>query len=141
MSARARKAANVFIVAWLVLQFALPIRGFVRGKHDTRGDFSWNMYASQFRVDERYVVITPDGRGVRLKLGDYFVRSGRWTSAFHRDTLPAFNAWLCDELPRRGLAGTLVVRARVSENGGPYVDLVTPNAHACEVEGYAVLPP
>ena len=141
MSSRARIAANVFIVAWILLQLALPLRGFLRAKHDTRGDFSWNMYSRKFKVDQRYVVITPDGRGVRLDLGDYFVRSGRWTSAFHRDTLPAFHAWLCDELPRRGLEGTLVAKASVSEGDGPLVDLVTPNARVCEVEGYGVLPP
>jgi hypothetical protein len=128
-----RTALNAFLAAFLAVQLLVPLWGFLRPSADTTGSFSWNMYSQRYQVDARYVLLTPEGKGELLDPHDFMNRPDRWTSVMHRETLPAFHRWLCEELARRGRRGQVKAKVRVSANGEPWQDLVVPpNSTVCE---------
>ena len=93
-----RAATNAFIVAYLCVQLLVPLRGLLMDKSDTRGDFSWNMYAGRYTCLTSYMIRTPGGMPQIVDHRPYFKREKSSGKIFHRDVLPVFHAWLCDEL-------------------------------------------
>ncbi|HVS66017.1 MAG TPA: hypothetical protein VMT85_21235, partial [Thermoanaerobaculia bacterium] len=89
---------NAFLIGFLLLQLTLPLRGLVREKLETRGNFSWNMYSQVYSCETRYVLLTPTGRGEWIDPREYSRDPGRIATVFRNDWLPVFNEWLCAEL-------------------------------------------
>ena len=138
---RASRRRNIFVVCYLAIQLTLPIDGFVRGKMDTRGDFSWNMYSQHYGCDVRYVLLTPDGKGLLVDNKKYSRRPDRINTVFRRDWLPIFNDWLCAELQREGKSGELKARITCRHNHGPMLDLVEPYSRVCSISARGVRQP
>lgn len=130
---RARRRRNLFILIFLAVQLTLPIRGFVRPKLETRGNFSWNMYSQQYSCQARYVLLTPDGRGLWVDHREYSRVPERISAVFRSDWLPDFNDWLCAELRREAKYGRLKARIRCQHNFGPQVELAEPYEEICEI--------
>ena len=132
-----KRATDAFILAFLALQLALPVRGLVRGKLDSRGDFTWNMYSQRYTCDGRYYWLKPDGQALRLE-PRYMVADGRFSSVCHRDRLPRFHAWLCDEVERREPGSELRGTVRAAHNLGGERHLVTASTPICSAADYGV---
>jgi hypothetical protein len=130
---RAVRWRTVFVVAYLLLQVTLPLRGFLREKLETRGNFSWNMYSQLYTCNARYVLLTASGQGLWIDQREYSRDPDRITTVFRSDWLPAFNGWLCDELGRQGRYGTLKARVRCAHDLGPRVELVEPYREVCVI--------
>lgn len=124
---------NLFILTYLALQLTLPLRGYLREKLETRGNFSWNMYSQQYSCDARYVLLTPDGRGLMVEPEDYARRPDRIGTVFRRDWLPVFNDWLCGQLREEAKYGNLEARVRCRHDFRPRVDLLEPYTLICTI--------
>lgn len=131
-----RTRLQPFIVGFLALQLLLPLPGLLRDKRDSRGNFSWNMYADTYTCSVLYVVREEGGMIRSLDHRAYF-RDGDPTSIFHRDALPAFHAWICESIETRG-AGHVEALVTCSANGGPWIDLVEPAAAICTADNHGV---
>jgi len=129
---------NLFILAYLGVQLFLPLRAFFYDKLETRGDFSWNMYSQRYQCLTVYSLTTPEGKTHPLNHKKAFRRSDRSQAVLHRDRLPAFHAWLCDEARRNGALGSIRATVRCSVNIEPGVDLVEHNVDLCTAPNYGV---
>ena len=130
---RKRALINVFIVIYLAIQLTLPLRGFLREKLETRGNFSWNMYSQLYSCDARYVLMTPTGRGQWIDHEELTRIPDRIQTVFRDDWLPIFNEWLCDELYEQGRVGNLRARVRCKHDFGPEVELLAPYREVCTI--------
>ena len=54
-------ARNTLLITFLAFQLLLPLRGFVRDRFESRGNFSWNMYSETYTCRLKYEMLTPDG--------------------------------------------------------------------------------
>ena len=135
MKPMARLLTQFFIMAYLAVQLLVPLRGLVQDKFETRGNFSWNMYSRRYSCGTAYT-LHADGVVRSIDLALYL--RGQTPKAFHRDTLPRFHAWLCDELDAQ--RGTRLIGAvafcRIDD--GPRVDLVRPGIDICVADDYGV---
>jgi hypothetical protein len=93
---------NLFLVAFFGLELAIAVPGFVYDKHETRGNFSWNMYSVDHQCDAKYALYLADGRGFPVEYQKAFNRADRAHIVFHRDTLPVFHRYMCEELAAEG---------------------------------------
>lgn len=135
----ARRARDLFVIAFLAIQLALPLRVLWRERADSRGHFSWNMYSRAYRCDVGYQVLTPEGRVEAIDHRDYVARRRRASMLFYRDVLPRFHAELCDQLRADGQLGTL--RGSVScitDNQGSPDELIRTNEDLCTADNYGV---
>lgn len=136
-----RIRTNAFIIAFFALQLLLPIRGFVYDGYETRGRFSWNMYANVNRVRANYAWVTPEGEQIPFNYKEYFNNRFRATLVHHRVTLPKFHAFLCEELEKKHPGGRLYGHVKRKFNDGPEVDLTPPyGADLCTLPNYGVPP-
>jgi hypothetical protein len=119
-----RHLMNAFLVLFLTLQLILPLNGCFNPAQDTRGNFSWNMYSRVYRCRYKYEWVSRYGQRDPVDIKRYFNRPKLATKIMHRDTLPAFHAWLNTRLRVDDPQGSLQARIRSSENGGPYQNLV-----------------
>ena len=126
MRTHPRIPLQLFVVAFLAFQLFAPLGGLFRSKQATRGNFSWNMYADSYRCSILYTLREPDGRIRTIDHRSYFRNRASSMRVFHRDVLPAFHAWLCQEQ-----TGRLEALVSCSENGGPWLDLVDPAVDLC----------
>ena len=124
-----RLATHLLVAAYLALQLALPLPGLLRDKHETRGDFSWNMYAHDYACSIAYTVHGADGALRALDFEAQFRNSMSSSKVLHRDVLPRFHAWLCAE--RLGPSESLRGLVSCQLDGGPWTDLVDPTADLC----------
>jgi hypothetical protein len=102
---------SLAVLGWVLVQLLLPARGLLSSKFDSRGNFSWNMYADVYGCHVLYSLTDATGRTIALPLQQYFNRPDQLHMILHGDVLPRFNEWLCAELQREGKTGR--VRAEV----------------------------
>ncbi len=129
---------NLFIAAYLMIQVTLPLRGCLYEKFETRGNFSWNMYAYSYECTIQYRVDTPEGETLWPKHKDHFKREGNTGNAFFSDNLPEFHRWLCDKFRYEGKLESMQGYVICSLNGGPYRELVDRSVDLCTALNYGV---
>lgn len=132
---------NTFIVVFLALQLALPVRPLLQDRYDSRGHFSWNMYSQNYHCSARYTLTTPSGTTTRIKHEKHFKRSTRANMIWYRDVLPSFHRYLCEYYARKDELQSLSGDVRCSWNGAPSLPLVDPAVDLCRAENYGVPPP
>ena len=132
---------NAFVIAYLAVQLTLPLRGFLREKLETRGNFSWNMYSQRYTCEARYVLMTPTGRGLWIDHREYSRVPDQISTVFRADWLPIFNDWLCEELHQQDQLGERRARVRCRHDFGPRVELVEPYREVCSISEQGVLEP
>ena len=132
-------ARNVFVVLWLAVQLLLPIRGFLWDKYETRGNFTWNMYSKVYNCQVRYLFIGEDGAVEFLDHKRYFNRPKRARMVYHRDSLPKFNSWLCEQLRREGRPGRVIGAASCTLNDEPRTELMDQSVDMCTDPDFAVI--
>ncbi len=129
---------NFLIVAYLVIQVALPLRGFLFDKYDTRGNFTWNMYSKQYRCGVRYARLTERGPEL-FDHREFFRRDRVVMRVFHRDVLPEFHKYLCEEaLGQPENPAYIQGSVKCQLNDKPPQELIQPEANICEADNYAV---
>ena len=130
---------NLFILIYLSIQLLLPLRGVFQDKLQSRSDFSWNMYSQLYNCQAVYVLTTPDGKSRPMPYHKAFYRWDRVKMIFHRDRLPRFHAWLCDNAQQNGVLGSIraTVRCAVSTDERR-VDLVKSGVDLCTASNYGV---
>lgn len=133
-----RTRTNVFLVVFLLVQLVLPLRGFFTDKYESRGNFSWNMYASKYSCRAAYTLVRGDGRRVEIDLHEKFRLPSHLGKVAHLDVLPSFHAWLCDDLERRGARGRLFGSVHCRLNDDPPRRMVAETVNLCGAENYGV---
>ena len=128
---------NLFIIAYLIVQVALPLRGCLYDRFDNAGEFSWNMYTYLYTCEYGYRLDTPGGETRWPRDEDYFNRPTR-AQFLHADSLPEFHRWLCDKFRRQGEMGTLRGYRNCFINDGPEVSLVDSSVDLCTARNYGV---
>jgi len=136
---RGNLRASLLIGIFLVVQIALPLRGFVYDKHDTRGNFSWNMYSQGFECQMTYLASYADGPVVEVDHRHFFHRRSRHQLVFHRDVLPTFHSYLCEELGKSGDLVRVDGICLCSHNSQEFEPLVRDTVDLCSDENYGVI--
>ena len=132
-----KRARDAFLLVFLALQLAAALPGLVKDRHETRGDFSWNMYSARYRCRVHYEIELPDGTRHPVRIEKAFNEPDRTTRVFHRDRLPGLHAFLCDhrEDPRSRIEGSVAC----SLNAEPAVELIERAADVCSAANRGVL--
>ena len=138
MTTPSKTVKNAAIIAYLAIQLILPLRGFIWNKHETRGNFSWNMYSQTFQCRVRYRLHKTDGGVGRISHRELFNRPKRAAMVYHRDVLPAFHEFMCEEFRNRGDMEKITAKMSCSLNKGPRVDLVHRSVDICTAENFGV---
>ena len=129
---------NAFIIAFLSIQLIVPLRGFIWDRFDTRGDFSWNMYADDYFCLTSYRLISSGGEERRIDFWRFFNTPARSPRVLNRAVLSQFHAWWCREL-RRTTSDPLLGRVGCQLNGGPMIALITPAVDICSAPNFGVI--
>jgi hypothetical protein len=140
MTLDSRTRTNIFLLLFLGVQILLPIRGFVSDKFETRGNFTWNMYASKYSCQAGYTLVRSNGEKIPIDVRRKFRREGQLGKVSHLDVLPSFHAWLCSDLEQRGERGRLFGTVTCRLNEGAPRKLVSDTVNLCGEENYGVLP-
>jgi hypothetical protein len=90
------RASRAFIVGYLLVQVALPLRTLLRDPLDSPGDFGWTMYSDLVRCSVAYVRVDADGIDRDIDPRGLLNRASRIGRVLRRDRLPHFHAWLCE---------------------------------------------
>ncbi len=136
---RLSRTTHQAIALFVLVQLCLPLRGFVLDLHQTRGDFSWNMYSHRYQCRARYAERDSTGKVERIDYREHFQRRSRAPMVFHRDALPAFHASLCSVVAPAERGRELIASVRCSINNGPRQPLVAEGVDICSAPRYAVL--
>ena len=134
----ARRNSNIVIIGFLVFQVFLPIRGLVRDKFDTWGEFSWNMYSQTYECRARYRVVDQSGTQRDLNLQQYFALPGKVGRVFNRQDLPRFHEFLCQQIAREGTPGRILARVSCTRNKVQTESLVRESEDICTAANHAV---
>ena len=134
-----KSLANPAIAVFVALQLVYPISGLMTDKFDTWGSFTWNMYSETYTCNSFYWIQSPDGQKTPINIRKFFRRSGRTARIFHRDFLPSFNAWLCDQLTQERMEGTLMARCDCKTTMGIQESLVDSLVGICDAPNYGVI--
>jgi hypothetical protein len=129
---------DLFILVFAVIQLVVPLRGFTSDKHESRGNFSWNMYSKSFSCRIRYVRYDVDGRAAPYDHKRHFATDKGPMKVYHRDELPRFHAWLCEELSRDPKFARLEGAVNCRLNRGERTDLVPKGTDICASENFGV---
>jgi hypothetical protein len=129
---------NVFLVAFFALQLAAAVPGFVYDKHETRGNFSWNMYSTSHECSGKYALVLESGKLVPIEYENAFNRPQRAHIVFHRDTLPEFHRYLCDELVYKGGGKRIHGQVECKIDKGRRIVLVERSVDVCTAPGWGV---
>jgi len=129
---------NLFIVAYLIIQLALPLRGFLYDRFESSAFFTWNMYSNLYLCQHQYRLETPEGETRWLTHEDYFNRPFISMRVFFADVLPEFHRWLCEKYRRQGELENLRGYAICSVNNGPVLKLIDRNVDLCAAPNYGV---
>ena len=132
-------SSNLLIVAYLLLQLLLPIRGLVNDKFATFGEFTWNMYSQTYNCRVAYDLTEPTGREVSIDIKEYFNKSDNAGRVLHRDGLPHFHAWLCQRLRQAGRLGSLSASCECRLGNDQKKQLVAADVDICTADNYGVL--
>jgi len=130
------RGKNLFIVIYLIIQLALPLRGFLYDKFENLGNFSWNMYSRAYRCQTQYRLNTPQGETHWPVHNDYFNREGSFQYALNADFLPEYHRWLCDKFRQEGKLGSMQGYVICSLDGGPLWELVDRSVDLCTAPNY-----
>ncbi len=130
-----RWATNSFLLVFLFVQLLLPLKGCRHDAGQTRGNFSWNMYAKVYRCSYRYEWVSRYGRVERIDIRSHFNKSKSATKVMHGDVLPVFHAYLRDHYAQTRPQGAVRATVRYSENGAPHQHLIPPRTWLTEPEG------
>jgi hypothetical protein len=124
-----RAVLQLFIIGFLAVQLALPVRAFIFDKRSSRGNFTWNMYSQKRSCRVDYRLERTDGTEEKLDYRRYFVRKSRASHVLFPDTLPYFHEWLCTQTAGERAA----LRARISctLNGSPRFQVTDPTKDVC----------
>ncbi len=129
-------ATNLFLLGFLAIQLALPLRGLVRDRVQSRGDFSWNMYASRYQCRIGYLRVDRDGSATPVDYKEHFRRKRVAMRVFHREDLPTFHDYLCRTLSEDPsfwrLGGTVTCQV----NEGAMNTLLPENSEVCSAGTY-----
>ncbi len=129
---------NILIIAYLAIQVALPLRGFLFDKYETRGDFTWNMYSKQYRCGIRYATLTERGPEL-FDHREFFRRERVVMRVFHRRVLPEFHKYLCEEaLGDPQSPAYIQGSAKCQLNDKPHQELIRPQVNICEADNYGI---
>ena len=135
---RSRGLIHAFVGLFLTLQLLLPLPALLQSQTETRGILSWNMYAERYRCTARYYAVSNTGERTPIPVRRYFNNSDRVGLIRHRDVLPRFHAWLCEDLDVANSAVTLQGTVACSANHGPEIQLVRPGIDLCRAPSYGV---
>jgi len=102
-----RRLASAAIASWLAVQIALPVRGLLLDAYQTRGRFSWNMYAHRYPCEAGYRYDTADGRRIAVNPARALRLPERIAMLYREDSLAALHEHLCATLARREGPGRL----------------------------------
>jgi hypothetical protein len=125
------RALHLFIVVYVLLQVALPVRGILVDKSQGRSDFSWNMYSEYSVTKALYLLTPPNASTVQLDPARYLNRPSAVQKLFYPDRLPFFHAWLCAQLAAEGRLGRLSADITVTAPPGPPRSLASPAGDLC----------
>ena len=134
-----RRLGSLLMAGFFAAQLLMPLRGCYYTKHDSRANFTWNMYSQRFQCRMSYLATYEDGPVVEVDPGYFFHRRSRASLVFHRDTLPDFHAYLCEELQESGELARLEGICLCSHNRGEYAPLIRDDVDLCTAENYGVL--
>lgn len=130
---------NCGILVFVGFNLSYPLTGLHISKTETWGEFTWNMYSQTYRCGAKYYLLQDDGRAVNVDVREYLRRSGKTGHVFHRDVLPLFHAYLCEQLAAEGRSGTLKGECECSMAGGESEELVDTTANLCTADNHGVL--
>ena len=86
-----------------------------------------------------YLATYTDGSVVEVDHRSFFHRRSRHRLVFHRDVLPAFHAYLCEELEDRGPLERLEGICICSYNKGEFEPLIHDSVDLCSYANYGVI--
>jgi len=132
-------SSNLLIVAYLLTQLILPIRGLVKDRFATWGAFTWNMFSQSYICTVAYTLTEPTGREVSIDIKEYFNRPEKTGRVLHRDALPHFHAWLCQRLHQAGRLGNLSASCECRLGNDQKKQLVAADVDICTADNYGVL--
>lgn len=131
-------ARNAFLVTYLAIQIALPLRGVLRSRFDSHGSFSWNMYSQNYACAAQYHAMTRDRGPVQIEHRYHLNRPSRVEMLYNRESLPWLHRYLCEEYGDRTGFESLRGMVECTWNGSPLVPLVDPEVDLCRAENYGV---
>lgn len=134
-----RKLQSAAIALYLLVQLWLPLPRWWAGFHQTEGAFSWNMFAHHYECEWGYTIQRLDGRTESVDLREHVTLADSAWRAFHRDALPSFHAWVCENVVRPGGGGRFTGRMRCALVPGEPVDLVRAGADLCHAPNHGVM--
>ena len=134
-----RRNTNLLIVGFLLFQLIYPIRGLVKNKFDTWGEFTWNMYSQTYVCTTRYQLADRSGARHEVNLRPYFAVPDKIGRVFNRQDLPTFHKFLCEELAREGRQGQILARVSCTKNQVQTERLVRENEDICTAPNHAVV--
>jgi len=135
---RSRRFINLLIAGYVAFQGLYPIRGLVQQKFDTIGDFTWNMYSQTYTCTRRYSFVDASGAHPVPDFGGFFRRPEKLPRAFHRDILPIFHKFLCDQIAAQGKSGRLTGFLECTRNKAESEVLVNTDGKICTAPNYGV---
>jgi hypothetical protein len=135
---RSPRFINPLIAAYIVAQLLLPIRGLKEDKFDTFGAFTWNMYSQTYGCEVKYNLVDEAGLQSAVAYQKYFASNDKVFRVFHRDVLPSFNKFLCDQVAEEGKRGRITGFVKCTKNAKESATLVSENADICTAANYAV---
>ena len=136
---KSRRTTNWLIAAFLTFQLLYPIRGLVRAKFDTWGEFTWNMFSQTYECLGRYRLIDQAGAETDLNLRQYFVIPAKVGRSMNREDLPVLHRFLCRQTALEGRPGQIHARVSCTWNKAETRSLVQENVDICTAPNNAVL--
>lgn len=136
-----KRAVNLAILGFLLVQLILPIRGLLLDPMDGLGNFSWNMYSRAYAAKVRYVLERSDGQSMDIDWqGEGFFKERRHGShVLNRPALASFNEYLCDVVGAAGDVVRVTGSAECFFNGRPGRPLMNPDVDLCSAPDFGVL--
>jgi hypothetical protein len=132
---------SLLILAYLVVQIVLPLRGLARDPLDHPGDFSWSMIPPRYECSAAYAATRSSGAVAEVDLGRFFNPATQASRVLYRDRLPRFHLFLCDELERSEPLQRLDGICLCSRSGVDVVPLLGEDVDLCSAPEQGVLAP
>ena len=136
---RGKPLVSLLIGGFLAVQLILPVRGVIRDTDGTRGNFSWNLHSQRLECRMSYLATYADGSVVEVDHRRFFHRRSRRVSVFQRDVLPAYHAYVCEELRKSGTLQRLEGICLCSNNGGEFESQILDSVDLCNHANYGVI--
>ena len=135
--------AQAFIVAYLAVQLALALPGWIHNQFLNRGwfdrEFSWNMYSYDFVVGYDYRLLRADGGASEIDPTAALRMPGEFYRLVRPDRLPRFHAWLCENARRDPGVETIRARVWASAASAEAREFVRSGVDVCAAGNHGVL--